>query len=433
MAFCGQCGQKNPDGAKFCSACGSPLATSVDATDSRSQETPSKSERIILHRESAPPPPPRRDSTSQSRRETGNLWQDMNRNRDRQSRQEEPSRRERGYEKPAKKGGTFGGCLKRLLWWIVGIAVVMFALLWAIGHRSGDGGIKGGNDENIVEIEKDTQDPSTFERMMSPTSADSLGTVKGFPKTTDDVAPLGGEYVGSAGEYVINITLKPAQNGKVVGNVVMSANGYKAVREGVYCYCGNSIYAIYKYEDHVERNKVQNYFFAMPDRKSIMMIDGEKYILERKDPPPVQKGKGSGTLLSRNYMRCMTDDFLKIENEDFGYPIKDEDTALQFGTYVAKIEAKGEMHTVTYVLEPYDGENLFIVAKATGHADEDLKYTQDFYFGYCGHGIYAIYKYDEDDVGLLKSPKGLLYAASDGKSFGVWDKGKSMMEFKLEK
>ena len=45
----------------------------------------------------------------------------------------------------------------------------------------------------------------------------------------------------------------------------------------------------------------------------------------------------------------------------------------------------------------------------------------------------SVYKYDEDDVGLLKSPKGLLYAASDGKSFGVWDKGKSMMEFKLEK
>ena len=337
-----------------------------------------------------------------------------------EARYEQP-RRNRGFEKPVKKGGTFGGCLKKLLLWLIALIVVIGGILYGIGSCI------GGSDED-----DDRQNPAQFERIMTDQQVDSLVTAQGFPQTTDDVAPLAGEYVGSTQGWVITVTLKPEQNGKVVGRVKQEANAYTAVRDGFYCYCGNSVYAVYESERKMEQDKVQNYFFALPDRKSIQMIDGTtELILKRKDPPPVHKGKGKGTLLSRNYTLCMPESSLEVENEDFGYELKDEDHALSFGTYVGELEVKGEKHTITYVVDSYEGENIFILATVKGYPDNDTSKEEQFYMGYCGHSIYALYKCSEDRVNQAKSTAGLLYVFKDGKSFKISDK-ELTVEFKKQ-
>ena len=146
MAFCGKCGQKNPEGAKFCSACGSPLHVVGDTVWEEAPRTAApQRERVTLHKESTPPP--RMASEPQDGRSSA--WQkSMNRMSDashrqeqrapqrndyRQERQEQPPRRNRGVEKPVKKGGSFGGCLKKLLLWIIGLVVVAGLALWGIG------------------------------------------------------------------------------------------------------------------------------------------------------------------------------------------------------------------------------------------------------------------------------------------------------------
>ena len=117
---------------------------------------------------------------------------------------------------------------------------------------------------------------------MSQASADSLQSAIGFPHTTDDVAPLAGDYDVTAQGYVVTVSLEPAPNGKVVGKVEMKLDGRSKVK-GVYAYCGNRIYGIYENEGDVG-GKARNYFYVFEDRKSIMMIDGEEYILKRKEP-----------------------------------------------------------------------------------------------------------------------------------------------------
>ncbi len=441
MAYCGQCGTKNPDGAKFCSNCGAPLeapATAAPAEELRRQEptervnpfinrikkdrgnTPASAgaeekpqgETIradIPRREAIPPrresAPPRRDSVSLRR---------------------EP------VERPKKKSSQ-GGSLKKLLPWIGGIVVVLGLLLWGIGSCLGNP--DGGGDN---EDENDKQDVSTFEKIMSPESVDSLMKAKGFPQTTEDVAPLGGKYIVSADGYNIDVTLEPAQNGKIVGKVKMSANGYKAVRDGVYCYCGNSMYAIYKYEDHIERNKVHGYFYAFPDRKSIMMIDGKQYTLKRQDPPPTIKGKGDG-LLSRDYRKCMDEAMATAMAKKEGFPETFEDNTAPFGSYTFKA-VKGSMsHTGEIKLEPYDGDNKMIVAKMTMISDG--KEAAKGYVGYCGFSIYAMYmesirdyKDEEDyvqekDIELNKTTHDFFFANADG-SISLYDKGKEVMRIK---
>ena len=402
MAYCGKCGHQNNDDALFCGGCGAPLKKADD-----NRPDPPRWERIHLQREGAPEKEegttPRRESTPPRRERSGGVWGDM---AERRRKAGQPEKQE--PEKKKKKGG----CLRRLLLWTVGIMVALVGALWLFAkYIDGDGGDGG---------EKDDQNPATFERIMSPAAV-------------DDVAPLAGDYVGEAQGYIINIILKPKQDGKMVGKVVMKANGHPVVRDGVYCYCGNSIYATYKYDTHVERNKVQNYFYAMPDRKSIMMIDGGQYILKRKDPPPVHKGQGSGTLLSRAHTLCLSEAGLTSANEEHEYPIKDENNTIQYGTYTTQLEAKGEMHTLTYVFEPYEGENMLILAKVTAHADDDFSNIQKTFIGYCGHSIYAMYNCDEEDIEFEKKPLCLFYANSDGKSFSIFDKGKLFMEFKLAK
>lgn len=412
MAYCGQCGTKNPDGAKFCSNCGAPLEAPATATlkeESRRQESTER-ENPFLNR---------------IRKDRGNGKVSA------RTQENQESKSRRGFVEPPKKKSSQGGSLKKLLPWIGGIVVVLGLLLWGIGSCLGNP--DGGGDN---EDENDKQDVSRFEKIMSPESVDSLTKAKGFPQTTEDVAPLGGKYIVSADGYNIDVTLEPAQNGKIVGKVKMSANGYKAVRDGVYCYCGNSMYAIYKYEDHIERNKVHGYFYAFPDRKSIMMIDGEQYTLKRQDPPPTIKGKGDG-LLSRDYRKCMDEAMATAMAKKEGFPETFEDNTAPFGSYTFKA-VKGSQ-TGEIKLEPYDGDNKMIVAKMTMISDG--KEAAKGYVGYCGFSIYAMYmesirdyKDEEDyvqekDIELNKTTHDFFFANADG-SISLYDKGKEVIRIK---
>jgi hypothetical protein len=264
MAYCGKCGHQNNDDALFCGGCGAPLKKADD-----NRPDPPRWERIHLQREGAPRKEegttPRRESTPPRRERSGGVWGDM---AERRRKAGQPEKQE--PEKKKKKGG----CLRRLLLWTVGIMVALVGALWLfakyIDGDSGDGG------------EKDDQNPATFERIMSPAAVDSLVEARGFPKTTDDVAPLAGDYDVTAQGYVVTVSLEPAPNGKVVGKVEMKLDGRSKVK-GVYAYCGNRIYGIYENEEDVG-GKARNYFYVFEDRKSIMMIDGEEYILKRKEP-----------------------------------------------------------------------------------------------------------------------------------------------------
>lgn len=241
MAYCGKCGHQNNDDALFCGGCGAPLKEADDK----------------------PSAPPR--------------WEPRHLQREKQTLEAQTSERQPSEKQPSEKPTSEktekkGGCLRHILGWIIGLAV--FFVLWGALVKACSDEESGG--------EKDDQDPTKFERIMSQASADSLQSAIGFPHTTDDVAPLAGDYDVTAQGYVVTVSLEPAPNGKVVGKVEMKLDGRSKVK-GVYAYCGNRIYGIYENEEDVD-GKARNYFYVFEDRKSIMMIDGEEYILKRKEP-----------------------------------------------------------------------------------------------------------------------------------------------------
>lgn len=322
-------------------------------------------------------------------------------------------------EKKKKKGG----CLKQLLGWLIGLGV--FFGLWIVLVKACS------DDEGDV---KDNQDATKYERIMSQASVDSLQAAIGFPQTTDDVAPLGGDYDVMARGYAVTVSLQPAQNGKVVGKAEMKLGGRSKVK-GVYAYCGNSIYGIYENEEEIG-GKARNYFFARPDRKSIMMIDGGQFILERKEPPVAKKGSSTNTLLSRDYEKCKDEASMAKIIKDEGFPETFKDHDLQFGTYNYKAAMKGETHSASYQLEPYEGENKMIVAKISCFADGKL--SMRGFVGYCGFNIYAVFVKEmdeepyEDDRIRLNSPntRDYFFANPDG-SFSLYFDGSEKIRMKL--
>ena len=310
------------------------------------------------------------------------------------------------------------GCLTGLFGWIIAIIVIGVIAVWGFKKCS------GGNDE-------DRQDPKTFERIMSQASADSLATAIGFPEATKEVAPRAGEYEVVADNTPIKIILQPDQKGKVVGRANFLI-GRTAREWGFYSYCGNNIYAIYEDEEDIG-GEPRNYFFAMPDSDAIMIIDDGKYVLKRKDLPKPIEGRGKGTLLSRDYLKCMDEAMATASIKKEGFPDTFEDHAPEFGTYALKVEKGGETHTVEVKLEPYEGKNQMIVAKITmlGDGKEGLW----AYVGYCGFSVYALYSWekadkprDEYDVELNKTTHDFFYANEDGKSISMYDRGKEVMK-----
>ena len=324
-------------------------------------------------------------------------------------------KRKNAEKQPEKKKKK--GCLKRILWWMVGFLVVIFASLWAIGKCSEEG----------TDGETDNQDPTTFERVMSQASVDSLVAAQGFPKTNDDVAPLAGDYEVTAQGYAIMVTLTPAQDGKVVGKVIMKAGDHTAVSDGVYCYCGNSMYAIYKYDTDVEKNKVRNYFYAMPDRKSIMMIDGDEYILKRKEVKPVKKA--SSGLLSKDYERSFDDArFEKLRNRH-EFPISTVDVSLQPGEYTTHLEKDGVKGDVYLKIEPNESDNKQIIGRAEFGARVEGKgeNSQSLTVTYAGNSVYALYPEDME-IGSLDGM--VLYVSPDSKTLDLYERGEIVMSFK---
>ena len=374
---------------------------------------PPKWERIQLHREGTPPP----------RKRTAGAWKEIG---DRKAKGGEPLKSTNKPQQPKDKGN---GCLKRLLWWTAGIILLLIVLIWAFSKCSGgDGGDNGD--------EKDTQDPTKFERIMSQTSIDSLQETIGFPKATDDVAPLAGDYEVTAQNFPICVSLQPAQDGKVVGKAQVKLAGRTKVK-GVYVYCGNSIYGIYEDEEDIG-GKAHNYFYALEDRKSIMMIDGGEYILKRKEVKPVaKKGNGTNTLLSGDYEKCKAEASMASIIKEQGFPETYNDQDLEFGTYSFKAEVKGETHSMSYQLKPYEGENKMIVA--TISVLTDGKEVMKGFVGYCGFSIYAAFlkeldKEDpyEDDRIRLDSPytNDYIYANPDG-SMSLYFDGSEKIRMKL--
>ncbi|GEM_PF-4125365 len=409
MVYCGKCGHQNNDDALFCGGCGAPLKKADD-----NRPDPPRWERIHLQRVGASE---KEEGTTPRREKGASIWAEMAAKK--KKAEEQPEKKQ-----PEKKKG--GGCLRHLLGWAIGLAV--FFVLWVAL-------VKACSDEEGGR-EKDDQDPTKFERIMSQASADSLQAAIGFPQTTDDVAPLAGYYEVMAQGYEVTVSLEPVPNGKVVGKAEMKLNGRSKVK-GVYAYCGNSIYGIYENEENVG-GKARNYFYAQPDRKSIMMIDGGEYILKRKEEKPVaKKGNGTNTLLSGDYEKCKSEASMASIIKEQGFPETYNDQDLEFGTYSYKAEVKGETHSVSYQLKPYEGENKMIVA--TLSVLSDGKEVMSGFVGYCGFSIYAAFMKEvdkekpyEDDRIRLDSPytNDYIYANSDG-SMGLYFDGSEKIRMKL--
>ena len=176
MAYCGKCGQKNPEGSKFCFACGSPLETTGSSvvnneTGNRSEATGDASSpgrmRVQLRRESTPPlrPSNKERESEPYRRQRESLREDKQPRRPRyrveeeeprrsrfrdeeeeprksKYRDEEEAPRRRRYRKEkdyddeygARKGGGFISNLVRLVkrsFLIIAIgAVAVFLIMW---------------------------------------------------------------------------------------------------------------------------------------------------------------------------------------------------------------------------------------------------------------------------------------------------------------
>ncbi len=253
------------------------------------------SERIILHKEGTPPP--RREAAPQDRGEVKNPWQSNLKNREketphheerrdavREAPHHEERRRDRGFEKPVKKGGTIGGCLKKLLLWFIGIVVLLGLLLWGIGSFMGgsDGGNGGGGGSER------SNDQIPYERVLSESELQSLIEKKNFDKNNGDVAVRAGRYVGKASGEMITFDVTPAANGNLAGKIHVMMGG-ETIRDQVIAYCGNGIYAQYFGESVYEKDDPDEYFQALPDHETIEWANGyTKITVTYQGPVPAE-------------------------------------------------------------------------------------------------------------------------------------------------
>lgn len=253
MAYCGKCGQKNPDGAAFCSACGARLQVN-DTPEENPASQPGSFRVNIPHRDGTPP-----------RRESAPPAQDRWRSRaNERKRDKEPDKASDTNQANRNKGGKVGGCLKRILQWVIGFIVVVTVFAWGVSKCSSD---QGGNDNKGGH-----DDMTNIERVMSKSALDSLMEKKGnFEKDNGDVIPRPGRYEGKAVGQLITFDVMPDLNGKIVGKVHVEMDG-ETIRDCVYAYCGNGIYALYfgesVYDDPDE------FFQALPYHETIEYKNG---------------------------------------------------------------------------------------------------------------------------------------------------------------
>ena len=306
MAYCEKCGQKNPDGAAFCGACGSPMAPSTDTASGRedysrreedSREEPRREQprreeytreestgqderiqRVVLRprREANPPrrettPPPRRErEDDRSREHDYDHHRDRERNRDyergRERDRDYDPRRERDYNRNRERRGggskeKKSGCLSRLLGWLV-IGIVAIGLIWWAFNSFTDGG---------------GSDMSNYERIMTDEELDEIISKSEFPTTTEVASPREGTY-SYTGEiegatHTISMKYTPiSESKKVVGQLKMYADGKESLT--FFCaYCGRSVYAVYPDSSQVGM-KTDGYIYVKPGGRTIILNDG---------------------------------------------------------------------------------------------------------------------------------------------------------------
>ena len=414
MAYCGKCGQKNPDGAAFCFACGAGLQVSNTPEDNPASQ-PGSFRVNIPHRDGTPP-----------RREGAPPAQDRWRSRiNERKRDKEPHNAYDTSQTNRNKGSMGGGCLKRTLLWALGLFVVISAIAWGVSKcsRSGQGG-NGDKGEN--------DDMTNIEQIMSKSALDSLMEKKGsFEKDNGDVVPRPGRYEGKAVGQLVTFDVMPEPNGKIVGKVHVEMDG-ETIRDCIYAYCGNGIYAMYIgeaiYDDPDE------YFQVLLDHETISYKNGYTGItVTYKGPLEGQEGSGDASE-SSNIIKCMDEERLAAVIKKEGFPETNENHALKYGTYNFKASKGDETHTMSIRLERYDGNNNMIAAKMSMLADE--KETFRGFVGYCGSSIYAIYMkdvdtdpYEDDDIKMNKHTNDYFYANSDG-SISMYFDGKEKVRLK---
>ena len=228
-----------------------------------------------------------------------------------------------------------------------------------------------------------------------------------------------------AQDFPIAVSLQPAQNGKVVGKAKIKLAGHTKV-DGVYAYCGNSIYGIYEDEEDIG-GKARNYFYALEDRKSIMMIDGGEYILKRKEVKPVKKA--SKGLLSKEYERSFDDERFERLRERHKFPHSTIDVSIENGTYETVKEDKGIKYFIFLEIESVNSDNKQIIGRVTmgGRVEGQEERRQDLVLTYAGYSTYAVYE-KEEDIGDLDAMA--LFASPDGKTLDVYDHGEVFFSFK---
>jgi len=184
-----------------------------------------------------------------------------------------------GKPKPVKKG-----CGKSAMFLLVIVVVVIALFIWGIASLTGGSGGGGNGTGN----DGDQQETAKFERVMSERSVDSLTTANRFKKDNGDVVPKAGRYEGiSFGEKVyFDVVL--AQNGTIVGKVYVEMGG-SAIRDNIFAYCGNGIYALYNGERIYDNP--DEYFQALADHET---IDWKGVIVTYTGPVPSEGGMESG-------------------------------------------------------------------------------------------------------------------------------------------
>lgn len=439
MAYCGQCGQKNPDGAAFCSACGAKLQMS-DTPEENPASRPGSFRVNIPHRDGTPP----RRETAPPRREAAPPAQDRWPGSSSEHRPNREPDNANGTNRAGRnKGGKVGGCLKRMLLWVIGLIVV--AAVFGLGVskcKSGDG--QGGNGDK-----GNNDDMSNIEQVMTKSALDSLMEKNSsFEKDNGDVVPRPGRYEGKAMGQRITFDVKPEQNGKILGKVHVEMDG-ETIRDCIYAYCGNGIYSMYFGEAIYD--EPYEYFQALPDHETISYKNGYTDITVTYQGPikgqedsgdtsesytesvESREDSGDGSAIS-NITKCIGEERLASIIQREGFPETNENHALKYGTYNVIASKGGKPHRMSIRLERYYGSNQLIVAKVSWLGDGKEIYRG--YVGYCGSSIYALYlkdadvtPYKEEDIKMNESTADYIYANSDGSISMYWD-GKEQLRLR---
>lgn len=274
MAYCGKCGQKNPEGASFCFACGSPLSSSSSQStysrseDSRFHEDSEGSEDIMAskedtfrtvlkpRREATPPPlnttPPPHNRESRGREEPPRIDDGSH---------ERPSHRTNERKKEDVKKKTTG--YVRTL----GISIILISLAygayWLLFKSSSDSG----------------SNTAKYERIMDDKKLKEYADILEIPADGPDAAPQNGTYSfsGDIGSEKHKVSIKfmdsDVSDNRIAGKFHMAVDEGEEVTF-YYCYCGHGIYGVYDGPEDIGKEP-KGFFLVKAGGKSIIMEDGQ--------------------------------------------------------------------------------------------------------------------------------------------------------------